>query len=300
MLANFFGKSKPVNFIVLFTLFLCYFSFHLFSRELTIEATKEFIGFTIIFTIFNFIIAKNQLTFDNSFGFLIFVLLIGFFPDVIKVDKIFYASLTILLFLRKAYSLQSSKNVFSKLYDGGLWLGISFLIEPYTVFFALLFYISIYLHQRFTYQTLLLPLIGFSSIVFLFFTYCFWYDKTIVFYKLFKWNFSYNLNTYANTKYMIPLLCIGFLVFSAILLKSPRALAVLNTFRKNWILICIHLLLSLIVVLFITPKTGSEMLFIFFPISIILANGLELFQHKWQANILLSIILISSIFIYLF
>ncbi|WP_299156047.1 DUF6427 family protein [uncultured Tenacibaculum sp.] len=295
MLANFFGKSKPVNFVVLFALFLIYFSLGLFSKELSFNLFKELLWFIVVFSVYNFIIAKNQLTFDNSYAFLFFVILLGFFSDTLTINNTFFACLTVLLFLRKVYSIQSSKNTFHKLFDGGLWLGISFLIEPYTAIFIVLLYLSIYLHQRFTYQTLLIPLIGFGSPVFLYYTYCFWYDKTQDFYLLFNWNFSFDLDFYLQTKYLFPVIFVSFFTLSAILLKSPKALAVLNSFRKNWILTLTHLTVSLSIIFLIKDKTGSELLFSFFPISIILANGLELFQKKWFADLIIIAALASSI-----
>ena len=295
MLANFFGKSKPVNFIVLFALFLIYFSFSLFSKELSFNLFKEVLGFIIVFSVFNFILVKNQLTFDNSFGFLFFIILIGFFPDVLIINSTFYACLTVLLFLRKVYSLQSQKNTLHKLFDGGLWLGVSFLIEPYTVLFAVLLYVSIYLHQQFTYQTLLTPVIGFGSVIFLFFTYCFWYDKVNEFYLLFDWIFHYDFNLYLSPKYLFQNIFIAVFVIAAFFLKSPKALAVLNTFRKNWILTVIHLVISLLIILLMSNKASSELLFVFFPVAIILANGLEIYQHKWVSDVLLLLFLIGSV-----
>ncbi|WP_237277363.1 DUF6427 family protein [Tenacibaculum ovolyticum] len=297
MLANFFGKSKPVNFIVLFALFLVYFSLSLFFKELSLNTLKELLWFIVLFAVFNFIIAKNKLTLDNSFAFLFFIILLGFFPNTININNTFYASLTVLLFLRKVYSLQSPKKTFHKLFDGGLWLGVSFLIEPYTVILAILLYISIYLHQHLTYQTILIPIIGFGSVVFLFFTYCFWYENTALFYALFNWNFSYDIYLYLNTNYLFPIVFIGVFALFTIFLKTPKVLAVLNTFRKNWILIVIQLIISSSIILLTNNKTGSELLFIFFPTSIVLANGLEFFQKKWFADIVLIVFLICSVVI---
>ena len=295
MLANFFGKSKPVNFIVLFVLFLVYFSLSLFSKELSFNLLKELLGFTVVFSIFNFILAKNKLTFDNSYAFLFFILLIGLFSDVIIINNTFFAFLTTLLFLRKVYSLQSPKNTLHKLFDGGLWLGVSFILEPYSVFFGILLYISIYLHQQYNYQTLLSPLIGFSSVVFLFFTYCFWYDQIQEFYQLFDWSIHYDLKLHLNSKYIFQNVLITFFVLLVIILKSPKALSVLNTFRKNWILTIVNLATSLLIILLTGNNANSELLFVFFPSAIILANGLELYQHKKIADIFLFLFLLGSI-----
>ncbi|WP_440068676.1 DUF6427 family protein [Tenacibaculum discolor] len=294
MLANFFGKSKPINFIVLFVLFLGYFVLSIFSKELSFNLVKELGWFLVVFSVYNFIISKNLLTYDNSFAFLFFVILIGFFPDTIQINKTFYANLTILLFLRKVYSLQSSKNILHKLFDGGLWLGISFLIEPYAPLLLILLYLSIFLHQRFTYQTLLTPVIGFFAPVFLYFTYYFWYDNLEKFWLLFDWNFYPDLSFYSHEKYLLPILFIVFFLVASIILKSPKALAVKNKFRKNWILILAHLTITTAILLLVQDGSGSEFLYVFFPVSVILANGIEFFQKKWYADAIIILFLIAS------
>ncbi|CAM1345828.1 DUF6427 family protein [Tenacibaculum crassostreae] len=294
MLANFFGKSKPINFIVLFGLFLGYFVLSVFSKELSFILVKEIAWFLVVFSVYNFIIAKNLLTYDNSFAFLFFVILIGFFPDTIRINNTFFANLTVLLFLRKVYSLQSSKNVFHKLFDGGLWLGISFLIEPYTGLLILLLYLSIFLHQRFTYQTLLIPVIGIFGPLFLYFTYHFWYDKPEKFTSLFNWDFNPDLSMYLNQKLLIPIIFISFFVIISVLLKSPKAFSVKNKFRKNWILILTQLVITTVILILVKDDSGSEFLYVFFPLSVVLANGIEFFQKKWYADIIILLFLIAS------
>lgn len=294
MLANFFGKSKPVNFIVLFVLFLCYFTLATFSKVFSIEILEELAWFIVIFSVFNFIIAKNQITFDNSYAFLFFIVFIGFFIETIVINNTFYANLTVLLFLRKVYSLQTSKNRLQKIFDGGLWLGTSFLIEPLTALFGFLLYASIYLHQRFTYQTLLTPLIGFFSPVFLFFTYCFWYDKTEKFNKLFNWSIDFNFVFYLNNKYLFPIIFIGFSTIISLVLKTQKTLGVKNKFRKNWILILIHLISATILIAFINDRNVSELLFLFFPTAVVLTNGLEMIKKKLLTDVILILFLTLS------
>lgn len=294
MLANFFGKSKPINFLVIFGLFVCYFLIIAFSKELTFETFKELAWFLVIFSVLNFIIAKNQLTFDNSYAFLFYVILIGCFANVIQLNNLLYANVTVLLFLRKVYSLQSPKNIIHKLFDGGLWLGISFLIEPYTIILILLLYISTFLHQRFTYQTLFAPILGFIGPIFLYFTYCFWYDKTEEFTNLFLWYSEYNFELYFSNEYLIPMLLVGTYTFFVLLLKTPKTLAVKNLFRRNWIIILFHFLLTGVIILLINERNASELLFAFFPTAIILANGIELIKKKVLADIVLFAFLIFS------
>ena len=112
MLANFFGKSKPINFIVLLLLFVCAFflnSFHAFSTtEFTLLFIVEKIVFFIIFTLLffgvNFIISKNKLTLDNSYALLFYLLVISFFSTYLYDYKVVLEYIIHLLFLRKVYS----------------------------------------------------------------------------------------------------------------------------------------------------------------------------------------------------
>ncbi|MGG8496050.1 DUF6427 family protein [Tenacibaculum sp. TC6] len=295
MLANFFSKSKPVNFIVLFLLFLTYFGVTLFVNNISFfSAGKEVFLFIVVFSIYNFIIVKNEVTFDNSFAFLFYVLLIGFFIKNIDINTIFYANLTTLLFFRKVYSLQSGKNIFHKLFDGGMWLGISFMVEPYTLVFGFLLYISIFLHNRLSYQTLIIPLLGFFVPVFLYYTYCFWYDSAETFWQLFSWKITLDFTLYSTPYYLFSIFFIGLFTFLAVVIKTPKALAVLNRFRKNWILILFHLFFSGVVFFLVPEKSGEAFLFLLFPISVILANGLELYQKKWFADIFILLFIIAS------
>ncbi len=297
MLANFFSKSKPVTFIVLFFLFLSYFFSTVFLKDLSfIAATKELFLFMVVFSVYNFIILKNDVTSDNSFAFLFYVILIGFFIKNIQIDTLFYANVTTFLFLRKVYSLQTKKNIVQKLFDGAIWLGISFILEPFTLVFISLFYITLYLNNKLTYQTLLIPIFGFVAPVFLYFTFCFWYDIEFVFFQNnFDWTSYLNFDFYLNDSYFFSLIFIGVFTLIAVLLKTPSTLSILNRFRRKWILILSHLFLAGIIFVLIPNKTGNESLFLLFPSSIVLANGIEIFERKWLVNTVIIVFWLASI-----
>lgn len=81
---------------------------------------------------------------------------------------------------------------------------------------------------------------------------------------------------------------------ASILLKSPKALSVKNKFRKNWILILTHLVITTAILLLVEDGSGSEFLYVFFPLSVVLANGIEFFQKKWYADVIIILFLIAS------
>ena len=148
MLANFFGKSKPINFIVLLLVFVCAFflnSFHSFSTvEVTlffiVEKLVFFLIFTFLFFCVNFIVSKNKLTQDNSYALLFYLLVISFFSTYLYGYQDVFEHLIHLLFLRKVYSIQTLKEIFKKLFDAGFWLGVMCFMNPFLIVFSLLLF----------------------------------------------------------------------------------------------------------------------------------------------------------------
>ncbi len=295
MLTNFFSNTKPVNSVFIITLFMCYMSIGFFTGEIASLNFGLFFWFLVLFGFVNFVNSRNDLTFDNSFFFLFFVILIGCFPSTIKIDSFFYSNLILVIYVRRVYSLQSSKNISKKLFDSGLWIGISFLIEPFSLIFIAMTYLAILLHQHVDYRKLLIPVLGFLSPVILSFTYFFWYEELDRFYALFYWYTSYDFSFYNSFSFQLLFGIVFLLIFLSFLLKTPKALSVKNTFRKNWILLCFHMLLACALLVFIKNRNGTEILYILFPAAIIIANGFELFRKKWFADIIMLLIFLVSL-----
>lgn len=304
MLANFLNKSKPINFIGLLIFFFISFLFSVFndgfSTDKLLENTILLLLFLVVFFIYNFIISKNKLTHDNSYAYFLFILLnIGILSELGNY-KIVSLTIIYLLFIRKTYSLRSTKNVFEKLFDSGFWLGIFFILEPLSILLFILIYISSYLHSKITIHTLLVPIIGFITPLIIYFTYFFWFDKTEEFTKLFQFDGVFDVQLYSETKYLWMISCLFFLTICAIFIKSIKALSVNNTFKKNWILLIYNFAVLIIFLVFLPQKNGSELIFILFPISVILANGIELIQKKIVKNLALYLFLISSLILHFF
>ncbi|CAM1341665.1 DUF6427 family protein [Tenacibaculum amylolyticum] len=294
MLTNFFSNTKPVISVFIIGLFLCYTTIGFFIGTVPLVSFGLFFWFFVLFGVANFVNSRNNLTFDNSFFFLFFVILLGYFSEAIQLNSIFYASLILMIYMRRVYSLQSPKNSIKKLFDSGFWIGICFLIEPFSILFFLMTYFAIILHQHLDYRKLLTPILGLLTPCIIFFTYHFWYDSMDNVYALLDWYTSYDFTIYTNVKYQFSIGVLLFLLLISLFLKTPKALAVKNAFRKNWILISLHLLLALVLMVIIKDRNGTEILYLLFPVTIIIANGFELFQKKWFADIILLLIFLGS------
>ena len=303
MLANFLNKSKPINFIgLLIFFFFCYIINVLlsvfkngFALDSLLESTILLFLFLGVFFFYNFILSKNKLTFDNSFAFFLFtVLLVSLLAELSNFKSLILV-IIYLFFLRKVYRLRTSRILIKKLFDCGFWLGVLFILEPLSILFLVIIFIGVFLHQKITLNTLFVPIIGFATPLFIYFTYLFWIDKTIEFTELFNYTFNYDIELYKSSKYIRFFTSIFIVSFVSIVFKSIATLAVNNTFRKSWYLLIANFLIVIIFLILKPEKNGSEILYILFPVSVICANGVELVKKQFIKNLLLYFFLIGSI-----
>ena len=303
MLANFLGKSKPINFIILLMLFICIFtgsSFLVFSNtpfdfSLVFKIVSFLALYLFIFFYYNFIVTKNNLTRDNFYAFFTFTILLSYFiPSLSDLKTLIFFLLYVLL-LRKIYSLKSEKNTLQKLFDSGFWLGILFIQEPFSAVFGVLIYMAIFLRQKSVINTLIAPIVGFITPLIIYFTYCFWFEKSYLFTNLFYFDtFDRLVFNSKNTYHWIGLVVFTLSMIS-IFLKSPKVFSVNNSFRKSWILLIINFLAGLFFALFIPNKNDLELLFLLFPAAIIIANGLESVSSNFIKNIVFALLIASAI-----
>ena len=307
MLANFFGKSNPVNFIVIFSIFLGFYltnsissiSLATLNFSLVLEYILMLIFFLVFFFFFNFILSKNKLTLYNSYGFLIFVLLFGFFPDTMSSRHELFLNILVLIYLRRVYSLRSGKDLYKKIFDSGFWLGVLFLIAPKTVLFGILLFLSIWLFQKINFRTLLIPCLGFLAPLICFATYCFWFDQTEEFIASFFWYANYNFELFTDSSIFIPTIVLGTLVLISILVKTPKVISISGNYRNYWILILFNLFIAITILLIQNTLNESQLILLFFPISVILTNWLESIQKPFLKNIFIAALLCTPIILFI-
>lgn len=306
MLANFFGKSNPLNAILISVLFLGFYfttfieAFVEGDHPIQMGSAFLLLGiFTFFFFCYNFILAKNKLTLNNSYGFLFFVLFFGLFPQTMLDRNEVIFNLIVLFFLRKIYSFRSTKEMYKKIFDSGLWLGILFLIVPTSVLYGVLIFVSLILFQKINVKRILISLIGFISPVFCYFGYCFWYGQTAAFNKLFGWYSDYNFEIYTTRQILIPSMFLGVFVVISIVFKTQKALSISGNDRKYWILVFLNFLVALTCVFIQENHKATALMGLFFPMSVILTNWLEALQNSFYKNLFLVVFLTSPVLLFL-
>ncbi|WP_397445047.1 DUF6427 family protein [Polaribacter sp. R77954] len=302
MLANFLNKSKPINFIGVLVFFLVGLFYTIFYDGFTsdklVQSTILSLLFLTIFFVFNFINSKNNLTFDNSYAYFLFVLLTLSISSVLIEYSILIKTIIYLLFLRKIYSLRSSKKTIEKFFDSGFWLGILFIVEPFSVVFLILLYIAIYTHHKITIQSLFVPITGYITPLIIYFTYLFGVEQLDAFTADKDFNINFDVEFYAQTKYFWIVSSVLFFTILSLLIKSIKTLSINNTFKKSWIVLLTNFTIVIVFLCYLPEKNGSELIFVFLPSAIILANGIELIEKKILKDSVLYLFLIACIILH--
>ncbi|MGY0408463.1 MAG: DUF6427 family protein, partial [Polaribacter sp.] len=266
-------------------------------KEFTLVQFFESIGFLflfmVIFFFFNFIITKNELTFGHSYAYFFFTICLTYFLSVSLNFKILIQFLIYMLLLRRIYSLQSPKKVLQKLFDSGFWLGILFLLEPFMALFLILLYATIFLHQKTTVRTLFSPLVGIAIPLLLYYSYCLYINDLDNFTSLFLFETCSGFSWYTTPYFSYISIAIITSAILAIFLRYPKIFAINDAFKKSWILLIIHLLVAFLCIALMPNKTGDEFLFILFPSTVLMANGLEAIKSNLIKNSVFYLFLLS-------
>ncbi|MDD3723755.1 MAG: DUF6427 family protein [Lutibacter sp.] len=305
MIANFFNKTKPATiFIIAALLFVYYFTatFLLHSAELSIQFLIKRIGFFIWLGLFllivNFIVRKNKLTKDNLYALLLIVFLLGTFPEAMFSYTIVLANMALIFGFRKIYSLRSGLDTKLKLFDACFWIGIATMLYSWTIFYMLLVYVAMIIHQKLTIKNLFIPIVGFVAPMLIYFTYCLYFEDAAFFYNKFNYEINLDFSSYASLKLIIPVIFLSMVLLWSLVKVTPKVLSIRNNFKFSWDVLINHLLISAVIVFLAPTKNGSELFFLIFPSAVIISNLVQLTKSKIFRNLILYVFLLISVFVY--
>lgn len=306
MIANFFNQTKPINFLLLSILvFFIYLAALINADSAPLNfyffAKNSLFIFLAILTVFviNFIIRKNALTGDNSFGILFYILMSSYFPSSYINDGVFISNFVLLFAFRRIYSLRSSIETKEKIFDSAFWIGIASMFYIWSMFYLILVYAAILIFRKIEWRNFVVPILGVLTPIFLSYTYLLAFDDLERFNNLWELTFDLNFEVYNSYHFMIPLALIGIVAIIAIVPTTKRSLLAKIDFKATWTLLIAHILISVLVVMLAPEKNGSELIFLFFPLSILFANYVQVINRYWvkESMIYLFILMIINNFL---
>ncbi len=300
MIANFFNKTKPINFLVLAFLVLIIFLITLINTNIEPlnlyffikNGLFLFLAILIVFVL-NFIIRKNSLTEDNSFAIFFYILLTGFFPNSFISEGIYVSNFILLFAFRRIYSLRSSIEIKQKIFDGAFWIGIASLFHMGSLIYLILVFAAIVIFRKIEWRNFIIPIVGLLTPIFLSYTYLLAFDDLDRFDNLWTLNFDLSLAEYNSSRFLIPMTLIGLLSLIAIYPTTKRSLLAKIDFKATWSLLIAHIGISLLLILTSPNKNGSELIYLFFPISVLFANYMQVINRYWLKELVIYIFILT-------
>ncbi|MEM0517554.1 DUF6427 family protein [Aequorivita flava] len=282
MLTSFFGKSNPINYLILGVFIIAGYLYAEISANAIAFSISE-VFFHLLFMLISglamllldFIIRKNQLTKNNTYAILFFTCFMLMLPVIFLQHKIIFANAFLLLALRRIMSLRSDRNSSKKILDASLWITLAALFYFWSLLFFIPLWIAIVQKPNSNYKQLLIPFTGFLAVVLLNTAYQLLFNNSIGWLYTWKEEIRFNFSAYNSVSILIPVTIISaFYIWTGFyrVLKIP-ALPLKE--KPNFILLLYVSLTTLFVALGAPDKTGAEVLFVLAPVSIICANYIE-------------------------
>lgn len=307
MLTSFFSNSRPINFIIVavyLTFFYIAANLNVFFSS-TIGTILQEVGMllVLILSVFmlNFISGRNELTGRNAYKSILFAGFLCMFDAALQNNDVILANLFLLLALRRVLSLRSQKEIVRKIFDATFWVLVASLFYFWSILFLFVVYFGVLVHVGHRFKNWLVPLIAILTLLSIitsvdllltdtFYTFSDWYQDS-----------SFDFSAYRKPLILIPAAFLFALTlwssfFYMLIIQKASANAKSSLFL---ILLCGGVAIT--VGVFAPTKNGSELLFFFAPLAIIVINYFQNMDDKWFKEILfLSIVLLPVLLLSLF
>ena len=298
MITSIFSKSKPINFLVVFTMTIVTFYIahtkYAVSSKLLDHYAENFFVFCASFSsvlVLDFLVSKNKLTQKSSYEILLYALFLMALPQTMLNNNIVFANFFILLSLRRILSLRSQLDVKKKLFDAAFWIAIAALFYFWSILFILLIYFALFFHSNSNLKEWMIPIVGVVAVFILGMSY-----SIIVYDDFFSAlnilpQVSFEFDTYNTLQYVIGVtLLISFGIWSSVFyiktIKSKQ-----KNFKAAYKVVLVAALIAFGIMILSPKKEGGEFLFLFAPLAIIITNYIETIQDKWFKEVFVGLLI---------
>lgn len=302
MISSFFSQSKPINFVAISAMLLIVF---VITKYMTIDVeidafliTKQALLFGVcLFSVFvlDFLVNKNNLTKTNSYKILLFVLFIAVMPETLLNSKTIIANLFILFALRRIISLRSKKEIKKKLFDASFWITIASLFYFWSILFFILIIAALVVYVITDVKNWLIPIMGILTVTVIVASYMIIMNIDIYNFFINLINMSFDFSTLNSKRIIIgSTILFSFGVWSLFYyIKNLNSIK--KSSRPSFTLIVIAAIIAIVIIVVSPIKNGSEFIFLFAPLAIIMTNYLEVISEKWFKESLLWILVLTPI-----
>jgi len=302
MITSFFSTSKPIHFLVLLSyLFVIFIVARLDALGETfgfVTLIKELVVYLIVLSsvlMLDFFVRKNHLTRKNSYKILIFTLLLGIFPIVFKVDNVLVANLLVLLAFRRTVSIRSRINIKKKLFDASFWIGAAALFYFWSILFFGIIIAALLLYAIAQVKNWIAPFAGLLCITVLAITYSLLINNDLSGLLNYLQSISFDITVYNSIDLIIAMTIVTSLSLWALFFYVKNLKEKTRANRPAFLLVVIAMLISVVIIAIAPNKNGSEFIFGFAFLAIIITNYLETIKERWFAELFVWILVATPL-----
>lgn len=245
--------------------------------------------------VLDFFVSKNNLTKRNSYKIFMFGLFVAVLPETLLNSQLLIANLFILLALRRLISLRSRKEVKKKLFDTAFWITLATLLFFWASLFYILIFMALILYSITDLKNWLVPIVAILCVAIIAASYMIVRDIDFELYLQGFFDLSFDF-TPLNSKRIIvaATLLLSYGAWSSFyFLRNIRHQ--LKSYRPSFILVIISSFIGLLIILVSPYKDGSEFIFIFAPLAIMVSNYLEIISEKWFKESLIIVLILVAL-----
>ncbi|MDT0294642.1 DUF6427 family protein [Mesonia ostreae] len=304
MLASFFKKSKPINFLIVSVFMTVYFAVanfykleQAFSWQFMAKKAGYLLLYILIMFILNFIVKRNEISKKNSFAILLFALFTSLLLPILKASEILIAGFFVLLALRKIISLSSGLEIKKKIFDASLWIAVASLFYPLSIFFLILPFVGIFYYATQDFKNFLIPFVAVICTYLLVTT-----GYLLVFNVIFPLSHfliipDLSIGIYKEAYVLIPLIISTLFTLISLFFFLREMQNTIRKRRAMLFLILLFFIIGLLIVVLSPHKTGAELLFPILAISMmgvifLEQKGLKLIKEIVLATLILAVLII--------
>ncbi|MDP3353434.1 MAG: DUF6427 family protein [Flavobacteriaceae bacterium] len=305
MLSNFLSKSRPINYLIILLILVIFFFIGVFSDANVkfdlFSFGKILMNITALFfmvLLINFVVRKNTLTKDNSFSLFFVVMFFAMLPNTMKWSMIFLSNVFLLISLRRVFSLKNNVRTSIKIFDAGFWLGISILFYNNLILFWIVLLMGLVFYQRLNIKNVIISILGVIIPIFLLYVYCLTFEQLHIFTQFFDFQIDSSIVFYDNLSILIPITILVSLTIWSVISVTSGLHKISTKNRSSWFLLLTNLWIAALISFLKVDKNGGELIFLFFPTSVILANYFQKEKDKMFRNFILYLIFFVTVAIY--
>ncbi|WP_040279630.1 DUF6427 family protein [Psychroserpens damuponensis] len=302
MISNFFSKSKPIHYIVVSVVLLLVFvlvRFTMFSEEFNLVILAKQLGLFLIalcsIFILDFLVSRNSLTKKNSYNILLFVLYFAILPQATLNANLLFANFFILLALRRIVSLRSQKDVKKKLFDASIWISIATLFYFWSALFFIMIVAALLVYVITDVKNYLIPVVGIATVAIIAISYFIVSDKDIFNYVSGLFDYSVDFSALNSKRIIIGATLLFSFGLWSLFYYIKNITSQMKSYRPSFKLIILSTIIGIVIIGIAPSKNGSEFLFLFAPLSIIMTNYIEVISEKWFKETLLWVLILTPI-----